>query len=163
MEEAESSPFTPAFDVLLAAVLDAEVVRAIFVSVGLGEPSACSEGAGDLDAFVPGAKGTLLNFFCGVPVLGRFLSAIGAEVTINGWRERGKLGESRCSLFVTRSSPFAFCLSPLAFLCPPSIHKLSSRAQRSGAEGSVVLSKARSHAHGTASRPALHPCALAKS
>ena len=57
-EEAESSLATALFGVV--------------VLVGLGEPSACSEGAGVFDAFA-GARGTLVDFFAVVLELPRFL------------------------------------------------------------------------------------------
>ena len=44
----------------------------VAVSVGLGEPSACSDGAGVFDAFA-GARGTVADFFAVVLEVPRFL------------------------------------------------------------------------------------------
>jgi hypothetical protein len=69
------------------------VPDAVFISVALGEPSACSVGAGGFDPFDAGARGTLFDFFAAELELGSFVSAIVAEETIYALRVGGKLRE----------------------------------------------------------------------
>ncbi len=79
--------------------------------MGLGEPSACSAGAGTLAWFDTGAKGTLLAFFEAALEFGRFLSAIVAEDTINAGRIRGKSLDPAALGYSARSQESAFLLA----------------------------------------------------